>query len=104
MPSHSRSAFLTSLLLSLTPLIFAGDLATSTQTVASVAPYSALDPCARSCFQYWLAGCWAPVLDAALGCASEYCTLADNYCMCRTDHQPVATSFLSRCISSSCTV
>jgi hypothetical protein len=33
-----------------------------------------------------------------------YCLYASNDCYCRADHQPVAVSYLSSCVSKSCTV
>jgi len=81
-----------------------GAAATGTQSVMSDASWKALDPCAQNCFQSWFLGCWMPILDSALGCATQQCTLADNDCLCRTDHQPVATSFISSCVSASCTI
>jgi hypothetical protein len=76
----------------------------TTQSIASDTAWQAMDPCARACFQTWVAGCWAPALDGILGCDSNYCLYASNDCYCRADHQPVAVSYLSSCVSKSCTV
>jgi hypothetical protein len=75
-----------------------------TQSIASDAAWQAMDPCARTYFQTWVAGCWAPQLDGILGCDSNYCLYASNECYCRADHQPVAVSYLNSCVSKSCTV
>jgi hypothetical protein len=79
----------------------------TTQSIASDASWQAIDLCAQDCFQTWVAGCWAPALDIFLQCvgvATPFCTYASNDCYCRADHQPVAVSYLSSCVSKSCTV
>jgi len=91
------------LLLLIDPIIGAA----TTQSIVSDASFQAIDLCAQNCFQTWVAGCWNPLLDIYLQCVAEatpYCTMASNDCYCRADHQPVAESYLSSCISKSCTV
>lgn len=88
------------------PSALANSQDTITQTMTNVKAWQDLDLCARNCFQSWELGCWIASLDTTIGCGdSNICSeLAINGCYCRTDKQSVATSYLSLCVSSACTV
>jgi hypothetical protein len=94
------------------PLLFASVLLlrltaanTSEQTVASVPAFKHLDPCAQGCFfNIGSQGAFFGNLEGAIGCSWNYQNPGINDCYCRTDKQPVATSYLSSCIANACTV
>jgi hypothetical protein len=73
---------------------------TALQTLTKVPAFSALDSCAQNCIEI-PANCFGG-LDGGMGCAG-LCGTADNDCLCRTDHQSAATSYLSSCIGKACT-
>lgn len=78
---------------------------TNPQTIISLVAYQELDPCAQACyfFSAYVPGCTYSV-EVHIGCSWACYTGASNDCFCRADKQSVATSFLSSCISSACTV
>jgi len=67
-------------------------------TVVGFAPYLDLRECAQDCI--WHRGNVDDLVASGLGCPSPWM----NECMCRVDLATVASSFLTSCCSSRCTV
>ena len=81
---------------------------TGQQTITALAAYSSLRACAQDCIWQSGLGCETDVLGATIGCANgDACftptVAAYNSCYCRADMQNTAMSYLSTCISNSCT-
>jgi hypothetical protein len=70
------------------------------QTLYSEKSFNSLRTCAIGCFEmyYGTWGCCNDILSPELGCPLPY----PNSCFCRTDLQPVASSIISKCVSSAC--
>ena len=94
------SHFLRSLSLTLLCRVAAQVTDTNLQTLTKAPAFSALDSCAQGCIEI-PANCFGG-LDGGMGCA-QLCETADNDCLCRTDHQSAATSYLSSCVGKACT-
>lgn len=76
------------------------------QTIYSLAIFSNQKPCATGCFVYY-GHCQSDSVAYAIQCSTSYCVPnlgALDSCYCRTDLQPIAESYLSSCILSSCTI
>ncbi|KAJ3497320.1 hypothetical protein NLG97_g1997 [Lecanicillium saksenae] len=90
-------------------LCFVAAQVPGTQSISAMKDYSALRPCARSCF--WRTSFNTRTKDdlgSSLKCEltkAEFqsVTVAMNECYCRPDLQPYAYQSLSRCISRLCT-
>jgi len=70
------------------------------QTLYSDKSFNTLRTCAIGCFEsmYGTWGCCDEILSPQLGCPLPY----PNSCFCRADLQPVASSIVSKCVSSAC--
>jgi hypothetical protein len=70
--------------------------ADGSETIESLSAFSSLRGCAQGCFDKWDAGGWQDNLAVKLNCP------AIDSCVCRSDLQSVAQSYLSTCVSSGC--
>lgn len=98
-------AYQLSIILSFLTLTLAQD--TTPQTIYSLSAFTMQKPCAQDCFTFSQLGCISDVLAGAIGCQNNYCSAnfgAPDNCYCRTDLQSAAESFLTSCVSKSCTV
>lgn len=86
---------------------------TSLQTIFSLSDYKDQLPCAQNCFLSPYSnnyGCITDAIASVLGCACNNCRGLDsefgatNDCYCRTDLQPIGLSYLTKCVSSGCTL
>jgi hypothetical protein len=88
--------------LSTLPFILVASASTSsnpdTLTITSLAPYHSLRQCAQHCVCNSVSPAYQDLV-LGLGCATPFY----NDCYCRTDLSSAASSFLSSCISISCT-
>jgi hypothetical protein len=70
----------------------------SSVTIISENGYKQLRQCAQFCV--WHAGAVDDLMAEGLGCTSPWV----NDCLCRLDLAPIASSFVSKCCSSRCTI
>ena len=70
------------------------------QTLYSDKAFNSLRTCAIGCFEeyYGTWGCCNDILSPQLACPIPY----PNSCFCRADIQPIASSIVSKCVSSAC--
>jgi hypothetical protein len=78
---------------------------TSPQTLAGFNNvYTEMLPCAQGCFYQWAGACSYDLVGQVLSCNPNCISWASNDCYCRTDYQSIATSYLSKCVSKSCSL
>jgi len=73
---------------------------TRPQSVGATDDFPSLKACVQGCFY----GNCGDYVGAAIGCQHGCSSTSSNYCYCREDLVPVANSYLSACVKSSCNV
>jgi hypothetical protein len=73
----------------------------ATVTITAAPAYSQQRPCARNCFVWVYVAGVNTILPLAGNLGCDLNTL-ENGCFCRSDLESQATSFLSDCVSSTC--
>ncbi|KAF4231135.1 hypothetical protein CNMCM8980_005613 [Aspergillus fumigatiaffinis] len=88
----------TSLLIRLCCSLFINAADGTTATLTESTAYASQRPCAKRCFYYGSHG-GADFLAGEIGCAVDP---IENECICRSDLQQTADSFLRKCVSDRC--
>ncbi|RHZ63425.1 uncharacterized protein CDV56_104511 [Aspergillus thermomutatus] len=88
------------LLILLCGILFINAAGATTATLTESPAYASQQPCAKSCF-YWGASSngGADFLADRIGCAVDP---IENECICRSDLQQSADSFLLKCVRENC--
>jgi hypothetical protein len=87
-----------SLLILLCCFLFINTADGTTATLTESTAYASQRPCAKRCFYYGSHG-GADLLAGEIGCALDP---IENECICRSDLQQTADSFLRKCVSERC--
>jgi hypothetical protein len=73
-------------------------------SITSLAGYKSLRACAQGCIYHDDFGCVGDSIGQLLSCTYSCSNFAWDGCYCRPDLQTDAESFLSKCVSSACTI